>query len=74
MYRFKGITRTQHHKSQAFTCISIVHLGPPHIPLSKMKMKYRKTQNIEYAKIFAKQNIYVQEMMVMLYPRLYAVL
>ena len=34
MYRYKGITRTQHHESYAFTCISIVHLGPPHIPLS----------------------------------------
>ncbi len=34
MYWFKGITRTQHHKAYAFTCISIVHLGPPHIPLS----------------------------------------
>ena len=35
---FTGITCTQHHKSYAFTYISIVHLGPPHIPLREYVM------------------------------------
>ncbi len=33
---------TQHHKSYAFTCTGIVHLGPPHIPLIIMFVIYNR--------------------------------